>query len=189
MAIPSTNYYGQWLDYTALKKKVNFFNLMTYDFHGSWYTHSGHNSPLYRGQDISADFSFSESITYMLTDRNVPSTKINAGVPFYGYNFINSETLYDNCNGNCQTTYLPYKEIKPLIGNGWTEYWDSGSHVPYLRYNSGSAMLTYDNPASITEKVDYAWTKNLGGVFMWDLSQDRISGQQPLLNAMYAAMP
>jgi len=189
MAIPSTNYYGQWLDYTYLQSRVSFLNLMTYDFHGSWYTHSGHNSPLYEGNDPVNDWSFSDSIAYMINDRDFPKSKLNAGVPFYGYNFINSETVYDSCSGSCQTTYLPFQDIVLLIDNGWTKYYDSASEVPYLRKNSGTGMITYDDASSITLKVDYALDDmGLGGVFMWDLSQDRRpSGTQPLLNAMYSA--
>jgi len=189
MAIPASNWFGQWLDYDTLKTKVTFFNVMTYDYHGSWYTHSGHNSPLFQGNDIAADYSFSDTLSYMINQRGVSATKLNGGVPFYGYKFYNSENVYDNCNGDCSTEYLPYNEIIPLKGNGWTYYWDSASSVPYLRYDSGTGFISYENTASIAAKVDYALDRmGLGGVFVWDISQDKMpAGNQPLLNAMYNA--
>jgi len=189
MAVPASNWFGQWLDYDILKTKVNFFNLMTYDYHGSWYAHSGHNSPLYEGNDPVADWSFSDTINYYINTRGIPVAKLNAGVPFYGYKFPNSETVYDSCNGDCSTVYMPYNEIAPLINNGWTYHFDSASQVPYLRYSSGSGFISYDNPNSIASKVSYAVEMNLGGVFMWDLSQDKMAnGNQPLLTAMYNAL-
>ena len=50
-------------------------------------------------------------------------------------------------------------------------------------------FITYDNPASTAaKKVTYALsTKQLGGVFMWELSQDYNGQTQPLMDAMYGA--
>ena len=47
MAVPISNWSGQWLDMSALRPHVDFFNAMTYDIHGGWSSHAGHNSPLY----------------------------------------------------------------------------------------------------------------------------------------------
>jgi GH18 family chitinase len=49
-------------------------------------------------------------------------------------------------------------------------------------------FITYDNPSSTSAKVGYALSKrHLGGVFMWELSQDYNGHSQPLLNAMHSA--
>ena len=48
MAVPISNWFGQWYDFNNLKLYVDFFNAMTYDIHGSWSSHAGHNSPLYQ---------------------------------------------------------------------------------------------------------------------------------------------
>lgn len=42
----------------------------------------------------------------------------------------------------------------------------------YLLDDKGTVSLTYDNPASVREKVRYARTLDLGGVMIWDLSGD-----------------
>lgn len=189
MAVSPGEYYGQWNDYATLNDLVDFYNLMTYDFHGDWYRHSGHNSPLFRGNDPKPDGSVADALDYMLDERAVPPAQINVGVPFYGYNFFNSENLYDRCIGDCSATYLSYTQIAPLTGRGWTGYWDSASKAPYLRKDSGAGMLTFDNPRSVRKKVRYALNaRGVGGVFMWELSQDALPNhKQPLLDAMYAA--
>ena len=81
---------------------------------------------------------------------------------------------------------ISYKNILPLIGAGWTEYFDAGSRVPYLRNDSTAGLIVYDNPASISEKVDYSLNdKGYGGIFMWEITQDYSSGSTPLLDAMW----
>jgi hypothetical protein len=45
-AVPSDDYYGRWIDYARLADDFDFIGFMTYDYHGAWSDHSGHNSPL-----------------------------------------------------------------------------------------------------------------------------------------------
>ncbi len=47
MVAVTSDWSGQWHDYAALAREVDWFNLMAYDFHGSWTNHAGHNAPLY----------------------------------------------------------------------------------------------------------------------------------------------
>ena len=184
MAISPGNWYGQWNDYSYLNNVVNFYNLMTYDYHGEWSSHSGHNSPLYRGTDPLDGENIDWSHNYMTVTRGVPASKMNLGVPFYGYRFPNSETLYDGFVSGA--TQMNYNTITPLIGSGWTYNWDSGSYVPYLTYNSGAGLICYDNPSSVSEKVNYALNlKGYGGIFMWEITADYSAGSQPLFDAMW----
>ena len=39
MAIPVTNWWGQWHDFEFLEQHVDFFNAMTYGTHGDWSNH------------------------------------------------------------------------------------------------------------------------------------------------------
>lgn len=188
MAVSPGNWYGQWNDYAYLNNVVDFYNLMNYDYHGSWSPHSGHNAPLYRGTDPTDGENIDWTHTYMTVTRGVPVSKLNLGIAFYGYRFPSSEVLYDNCGGSCSSAVqMRYRNILPLIGAGWTEYFDSGSRVPYLRNDAGAGLIVYDNPASIAEKVDYALAdKGYGGIFMWEITQDYSSGNTPLLDAMWS---
>ena len=188
MAVSPGNWYGQWNDYDYLNNVVDYYNLMTYDFHGSWSDHSGHNAPLYRGTDPYDGENCDWSVNYMTATRGVPASMMNFGLAFYGRNFMNSSVLYDNCGGNCADEYLMYHEIEPRIGSGWTYHWDDGSKVPYLTRDAGTGVLSYDDPQSIAQKVEYALEeKGFGGIFMWDITGDYISGTQLLLEAMGSA--
>jgi len=188
MAVPGGSWGCQYIDFSYLNSYVDFYNVMTYDMHGSWSDHSGHNSAIYRGSDPCTSANCEAYMNYIINTRGVPSQKVNMGMPFYGYEFTTTENLYDSCGGNCPANYTAYSTIASLVGNGWTYYWDSASLVPYLRKDSGAGVMSYDNPASIEQKVYYALiTRSAGGVFMWEITQDYISGTQPLMNAMYNA--
>jgi GH18 family chitinase len=61
--------------------------------------------------------------------------------------------------------------------------------APYLVNGSGTpGFITYDDPASTARKVIYALqVRDLGGVFMWELSEDFDGKRQDLLDSMYNA--
>jgi len=187
IATSSDNWGAQWLDYPTLNNYVDFYNDMTYDMHGSWNNTMGYNAPLYQGNYAEDNLCDQTCMDYMMTTRGVPAEKINMGIPFYGQYFPGSNVLFYTC-GNCSTTEANYSAIAPLIGNGWTYHWDAASQVPYLTNNTGAGIYSYDDAQSVGLKADYALnTRNTGGIFMWDLSEDYISaGNEPLLDAMYA---
>jgi len=187
IATSCDNWGAQWLDYPALTNYVDFYNDMTYDMHGSWNNTMGYNAPLFQGNYAEDNLCGQTAMEYMITTRGVPAAKVNMGIPFYGYLFPGGNTLFYTC-GNCDATEENYNAIEPLIGNGWTYNWDPASDVPYLIINSGDGIYSYDDPQSVGLKADYALnTVNVGGIFMWDVSEDYMGpSNEPLLDAMYA---
>jgi chitinase len=169
---------------------------MTYDFHGAWTNHAGHNSPLYLSPlDPGQEGSLDTSATNYLNEFHVPAEQINLGTAFYGYTF-DVYGLWNFCTDDalCGAAGAPsvtYAQVEQLLATGqWTENFDDMAAAPYLT-DAGSkkyGFITYDNPASTAAKVTYALsTKQLGGVFMWELSQDYDGQNQPLMDAMYGA--
>lgn len=204
MATPSTP--GHWgeFDFPGLTPLLDFYNVMTYDFHGPWTNHTGHNSPLFSAaSDTGHDGSLDDSVGLYLNQFGVPPGKINLGTAFYGYEFPVAG-LSAECN--CEKTTVSRKygpEIKPRLSrNGgsregsresdhgkWVRHFDPVAMAPYLVHDSDpAAFLTYDDPDSTARKVVYALqVRDLGGVFMWELSQDYDGTSQDLLDAMYTA--
>jgi len=189
---------GGWgvYDFPGMTPLLDFYNVMTYDFHGAWTNHSGHNSPLYLspldpGQEGSLDTSAGE----YLTTYAVPAEQINLGTAFYGYAFdvygLWSFCANDALCGNQGAPTVIYSQVEQLLKTGeWSENLDDLASAPYLLDPNGAifGFITYDNPSSTSEKVSYALSKrHLGGVFMWELSQDYNGTSQPLLNAMHSA--
>ena len=184
-----TPYFANNYDLPALTPLIDFFNVMTYDAHGSWSAHSGHNAPLGAAAGDPDAVSMQTAINYF-TSRGVPTSKINYGLAFYGYDFP-TETLHASCP-TCGTDVQTrsYSEIATYVGNGWTRVWDASASSPYLTNDTDARVISYDDPQSILAKSDYALNaRGLAGVFMWDLSLDKLgNGSQPLLDAMRTAM-
>lgn len=195
MAVPSDpRSYGTGFDVPALAPLVDFFNVMTYDFHGPWSDHSGHNSPLVLSpEDPEQEGSVRTSMDLYEMQYGVDRTKLNMGTAFYGYEFDGESSLWEYCpNYNCSKTtswnYGTY--IKQRVGRkGWKRYYDPIARAPYLLRDDPSkpaGFLTYDDPDSTARKTQYVLkTRDFGGIFMWDLSADYDGQSQDLLDAMY----
>jgi chitinase len=188
MATPSEP--GHWgeFDFAHLTPILDFYNVMTYDFHGPWTSHAGHNSPLFSNDtDPGHDGSIDDSMALYLNKLAVPAEKINLGTAFYGYEFP-AGPLHAVCNCEKTTVSRDYAYIKARIGSdGWASALDPVAMAPYLiRTTPIAGFITYDDPASTARKVAYALeVRNLGGVFMWELSGDYDGKKQDLLDSMY----
>jgi GH18 family chitinase len=183
-------------DFPGMTPLLDFYNVMTYDFHGAWTNHSGHNSPLYLSPlDPGQDGSLDTSTSNFLSLYAVPAEQINLGTAFYAYAFdvygLWTFCAGDNLCGNAGAPSLTYVQVEHRLSEGgWTEKFDDIADAPYLVNPDGKfGFITYDNPSSTSAKVTYALSqRHLGGVFMWELSQDYNGHTQPLLNAMHSAL-
>ena len=180
MAISSGNWYGQWFDYEKLVSICDWLGVMTYDFHGTWSSHAGHNSPISSPSNCS-DGSVETALSYLRDQRYIPSNQLVLGIPFYGKMF-NAPLLYESFTG--VVTDLEYNEIPSLINAGWSRLWDDYSKVPYLLNNDATKLITYDDSISVALKAERAIQENLSGVMIWAIGQDLNNGRQPLLEAV-----
>ena len=178
ISVPSGSWSGQWFDYSTLKNYLNWIGCMTYDYHGTWTDHVGHNAPLYPAAG-EQEGSVHQGIQYLLS-RGIPSHQVLIGFPFYGREF-NATALYGSSTGG---NALDYYQIYPMISAGWIYHWDSVSKVPYLTNLTNTKIITYDDSTSISIKCNYTKDNNLGGAMIWALGGDLISGSQPLLKVV-----
>lgn len=178
MAAPSGNYHGRWIDFERLAGEFDFIGFMTYDYHGAWSDHSGHNSPLYAwGGDGCG--SLDETYAYGRS-RQVPAAKLLVGVPFFGRSF------------DCGGLRLPFtvsdgwdhKDIAALPASTWTRFWDSQARVPYKVRTDGTMTICYDDPSSVSLKCQYVKDKASAGVIIWALGQDWRGGTSELLEVV-----
>ena len=181
MAVPVSNWYGQWYDFSFLQFFVDFFNAMTYDIHGSWTDHAGHNSPLYQSPPGDPDGSCHTGINYLVNSRGIPENQVNLGLPFWGKRYDASD-INESFTGT--VVDKRYYEIPELIGNGWTYQWDSDAYCPYLAKDDQTKILTFDDPESIRHKCEYALERELGGVMIWALGYDVTGNGQELIQSI-----
>ncbi len=182
MAIPAGDYGGQHFDYANMTNYIDWYNIMCYDFVGSWCTYSGQNSPLYQSKnDPNYAGSDSDAIVYNIS-RGIPRDKLVMGVPFYAVQF-NAPGLYQKLT-NTTTSNPYYADIVNDLASGWTYHWDGTSQVPYLINSSQTEFITFEDTNSIKLKVQYSVRQQLGGIMIWEISQDLYSGKQPLLETI-----
>jgi chitinase len=178
MAAPSNNYYGRWIEFERLAAVFDFIGFMTYDYHGSWSGHSGHNAPLYAWPGDACG-SLDETFQYA-RGRQVPLDKLLVGLPFMGRAF--------DCGGLglpfTTSEAWPYAEIMKLPEADWTLVWDSVAQVPYLRRADASKIISFDDMRSISLKCQYVKDQGSAGVIIWELSQDRRAGRSELLEVV-----
>jgi len=178
LAAPSGDYYGRWIDFERLADDFDYIGFMTYDYHGAWSDHSGHNSPLYAwGSDDCG--SLDQTYAYARS-RQVPAAELLVGVPFFGRSF------------DCGGLGLPftvsegwdYGDVADLPAATWTRSWDGQARVPSKVRTDGSMIICYDDPSSVSLKCEYVKGKASAGVIIWALGEDWGGGRSELLEVV-----
>ncbi len=165
---------------SAMAPYLDWFNIMTYDFHGTWETTTHFNAPLFAAaaDPSNAAYNVSGAVQAYL-NLGVPAEKIVVGLAFYGRSYANvgSSSLFQSFQdagpGSWDGGVLDYKDIKNnYIDKGYTRYFDANAKVPYLYSADKKVFISYDDPESIQAKVNYVNQNSLGGVMFWDLTSD-----------------
>lgn len=187
MAVPPTNWGGQHFDFAGLLGSVDWFNVMCYDFYGSWSGYAGHDSPLCQpAADPTQAGSDSTSVVY-LKSRGVPAPKIVLGIPFYAVQF-SAHGLYQPTTVS-MTLNPYYPDVLQFLATGWTYHWDPAAMSPYLLNGDSTQFVTFEDANSVRLKGEFALRQGLGGLMCWELAQDVMpGGGQPLLETMAHTM-
>jgi chitinase len=165
---PSPRMY-EGTDMAAIGRLVDRVGVMTYDFSGPWSATTGLIAPLtakpgYDGGTVA------HSIGAYL-NAGVPPEKLLMGLPFYGYGW---HQVIEADNGLSQEGLpirgdRPYSYIAGLISQS-TIYRDPDSQTPWLF--DGDIFWTFDDPVSVNRKATWAIDHQLGGLMIWELSED-----------------
>jgi GH18 family chitinase len=182
MAVTVDDYCGQWSNYESMTQYIDWYNMMGYDIHGSWISHTGYNAPLYTGSDTHGCSSVDGGVKYLNGTRSIPLNKIVLGVPFYGYEYTGTTGYLSSYSS---VTQLSYSQVLAEVKTGGFVYhWDSGASVPYYMNTSTGKFISFDDTTSLHIKVNYSAAQGLGGVMIWELDNDMVSGHQPLLELL-----
>ncbi|OJZ89575.1 glycoside hydrolase family 18 protein [Aspergillus luchuensis CBS 106.47] len=168
-------------NYTKLKLSqmtpyLDFYNLMAYDYAGSWDTVAGHQANLYPSADkpASTPFSTNEAVNYYIQKGGVPSSKIILGMPLYGRAFTNTDgpgTAFSGVGeGSWEQGVWDYKA---LPRTGATEHVDASLGASWSYDPTARTMVSYDTVAVGEMKLDYITKLQLGGGMWWETSGDK----------------
>ena len=186
MAVPALDWNGKWYQISALLPYLDFVNVMTYDFHGPWTKHAGHNAGLrYSDADGHGEcrtVTTEDGIAYWQKQKNWPKGKILLGIPLYGRGF-QASGLGQVASGSYARSEITYREIPALRKAGWVRHWDDKAQVPFLQNPTKTEIVSYDDAESTHKKGEYARQQGLGGIFFWEISQDFDGKTNPLVQA------
>ncbi|KAI2636847.1 endochitinase [Xylaria nigripes] len=153
---------------------VDQFNMLSYDYAGSWDKTAGHQANLYSDPAHPLDTPFSTDIpikAYLAG--GVPANKITLGIPLYGRAFENTNGLgqpYSGVgSGSWENGIWDYK-VLPRSG---TEYYDSVASASYSYDNATKELITYDNVDMVSRKAQYIQSEGLAGSMFWEISGDK----------------
>jgi len=213
VAAPAYPEYGDspTAEFTMLASVQGAFdqiNIMTYDLSGpyeGWVT--WYNSPIYDG-----GYTFPSAPTELVPSINgavsnfvnngVVPGKLGVGTPFYGYIWTGGPGVTQP-RQSWPATNVPtfsaytYADIVNNYYQSNLYHWDDTAQAAYLSITNDPApddmFISYDDTHACQAKVSYARNLHLGGLMIWELSQDyfpiRPAGQRaPLVAALKQAL-
>ncbi|OJD26959.1 hypothetical protein ACJ73_01644 [Blastomyces percursus] len=160
---------------------LDFYNLMAYDYSGSWDKIAGHQSNLEvsKSNPKSTPFSTKAALDHYIGVGGVPASKMVLGMPLYGRAFANTDgpgTPFQG-NGGSGSFEPGIWDYKVLPKQGAVENLESfgkdGCGASWSYDASARTMISYDNVAMVEEKTKYIIDKALGGGMWWEASGDR----------------
>ena len=155
---------------------LDFYNVMNYDYKGSWSSITGHHTNLYpSNDDPGSKFSSSTSVDLYLSE-GVPAEKIIMGAAFYGrwWSGVSNQNkgLYQSYNGGAGALTFEAITTGYMSDPDFIKFWDAKAMAPYLWSASDRIFITYDDEVSIKYKTEYIREKGIGGIMVWELTQD-----------------
>lgn len=182
------------IELAAVAGIIDWFNLMTYDYHGGWESTTNHHCALYANPADRGDATMNVAATVQgYRAAGVPAHQLVVGVGAYGRSWKGVPT---RDNGLFQTSagvpfgtwddtgVFDYSDLVNRLAAGTTfvRSWDSAAKVPWLYAagRDGGTFVTYEDAESAALKVDFVKTQGLGGLMMWELSSDIRDVTSPL---------
>ncbi len=190
-ALAPSDWWARHVSWKEISASVDFINLMTYTFAGSWSGHSGHNANLFAPSAYQepGGIAVDGGIAHLIDHYGVPAEKIALGLAFYGIQFSTDklgqpfakDAVY---KGN----ELVLTDVAALLeSNEYRKLWDEAAHAPYLERIAGKHTVSYDDERSTLDKCNAAHARKLAGVMIWALGGDLMRGRTPLLQTVAKA--
>ncbi|XP_002414390.3 chitinase-3-like protein 1 [Ixodes scapularis] len=167
---------GKFLDYVAvithgLVKAANRSDRVLMPFHH--YTHTSKSI---------------EDALETVISSGLPRNKVILTISLTGYmctlaNFMEKNKSIPNWSDATAVRVLSYKEVCNIVRSpNWTFGYDKESEKPYAVRNN--LWIGYEDETSVRKLASLLNKKYLGGVLIWDVSNDDYSGQCGVLNPL-----
>lgn len=174
MTLPGPQNYEK-MRLEPMDQYLDFWNLMAYDFAGSWDSCAGHQSNLYpsTSNPASTPFSALKAVEYYKS-QGIAGSKLIIGMPLYGRAFASTDGPGSQFSGTGEGSWeqgvwdfkaLPQMGAKEHLSNEVTASW---SYDPEKRL-----MVSYDSQEIAERKATFIKNEGLGGAMWWESSADK----------------
>lgn len=184
-------------------KYIDWYNIMTYDFHGAWEKTTNHQAPLQQNSldpsPLASTYNVTSTINSYIQAGVAPS-QIVLGIPLYsrGWAEVNPKDLglFQDAPKPSQGTWedgiLDYSDILKKIKSNPDQYivtWDAEANASWI-FNpnvEGGVFYTYEDLKTVDEKIKFIKSQKLRGAMFWELSGDvrDSNDSQSIINRVY----
>ena len=175
------------LNLEGIDPYVDFYNVMTYDFHGGWENVTGHQAAM-TGDANNYDVTGAVDV---FETAGIELSKVVMGALAYtrawgnvsdggsfGYQQPGSGR---DATGSFEAGVYDYKDLLDDVVTGTRDlYWDDDNKAAFLY--DGDEWSSMETTATIAGKAAYVEEKGLGGMMFWALSNDA-EGEASLVEA------
>ena len=166
------------MDIAGMDKSLDFWNLMAYDYDGSWATIAGHQANLFPSTTNPAGtpFNTQQAVSYY-TSHGVAPSKLLLGCPLYGRAFQNTTgpgAPYSGVGQGSWDNGVWDWKVLPLAGSRVLEDNGVGASWGFDGPDGGSGtMVSFDDLNVAGQKAAWAKSSGLGGLMWWESSADK----------------
>ncbi|KZT03657.1 carbohydrate-binding module family 5 protein [Laetiporus sulphureus 93-53] len=171
----------QYFNVPQMDAALTYWNLMAYDYAGSWLNITANQANLYDHQ--LTNVSTHLALEWYIANGATPS-KITMGIPLYGRSFEKTAGIGAAYNGvgpgTLQAGIYSYSDL-PLAG---ATVYENYTDVASYSYDSSSMeLVSYDTPSIVTKKAQYVMDNGLAGSMFWELSTDKVGSESLVYTA------
>ncbi|CAE6537313.1 unnamed protein product [Rhizoctonia solani] len=161
----------QNLKVKKMNKYLTYWNLMAYDYSGSWSNVSDYQANLYGG--AYSGVSTNASTEWYLKN-GASKDKFVIGMPIYGRGFQKTNGIFQSFSGvgsgSWESGVYDYNAL-PLPGA--VVHNDLSNISSYSYDPAKKELISYDTPIIIEKKCDWMSGQGLAGAMFWELSGDK----------------
>ena len=177
------------LNIEGIDPYVDFYNVMTYDFHGGWEPTTGHQAAM------TGDAGGYDVVTAIaqFDAAGVDRDKVVLGAPAYtrawggvqpadSYGYLQTGDARQ-ASGSFEAGNYDYKDLLTGVeGEQYQLIWDDSSKAAFAYNEDALIWSSMETTATIAGKASFVQEAGLGGMMFWALSNDS-QGDQSLIGA------
>ncbi len=182
------------LNLEGIDPYVDFYNVMTYDFHGGWESQTGHQAAM------TGDAGGYDVLTAIdqFRQAGVDLSKVVLGAPAYtrawggvqdgGTNGYQQAGDSAQAAGSFEAGSYDVKDLLTGVENGNLRlFWDDTAKAAFVYDSVSGLWSSIETAATVAGKAAYVQEAGLGGLMFWALSNDA-AGEQSLVDAAFDAL-